>query len=77
MENTGTVKTSASFPVSLWNEIQEFISGEEMSLSRFLQSSSRLKLKASKIQNVREVLDILDKDEIELLKSLLHKKTGR
>lgn len=68
MQNTGSIKTTVSFPVNLWNDIQEYISEEEMTFSRFLQIGSRLKLKHIKKQNAREVIDMLDDEEIEILK---------
>lgn len=74
MAINGTIKTAISLPVGLWNNIQKVINEDEMSFSRFMQSSARLKLKALKIQNVREVLDILDDDDIEILKKEMKKK---
>lgn len=77
MENSGSIKTSISLPVNLWNDIQDYINSEEMTLSRFIQSSTRLKLKSMKIQNVREVIDLLSKEELEILKSELKKKSRK
>lgn len=80
MEPTGTVITSISLRIELWNEIQKVINDEDMSFSRFIQSSARLKLKSMKIQRVREVFDILDDNEIELLRKEIikrQKKAGK
>lgn len=71
---SGTIQKSITLPVNLWNEIQVIIDDDEMSFSRFLQSSARLKIRSLKIQNVREVLDILNDDEIEFLKKEIQKK---
>ena len=79
MENTGFISTSISMQVDLWNEIQKVISNKNMSFSRFVQSASMMKIKAMRIQDVREIFDILDEKEIELLhKELIkrQKKTG-
>lgn len=74
MEDKSSIVTSISLPTPMWNCIQKVIKDDEMSFSRFMQSSARLKLKALKIQNVREVLDILDDDELDILKKEIQKK---
>ena len=74
MDKNGTIKTSCSMSSSLWNEIQEIISTEEMTFSRWVQSSSRLKIKTLKMRNVKEFISSLDESQIELLRKEL--KTG-
>ena len=74
MENQGAFKTSISLPVDLWNAIQKVIEKDEMSFSRFVQSASRLKLKQLKMQNVRDFLDSLPEDEIDILKKEIKKR---
>jgi len=74
MSNPGTIKPSISIQVDLWNEIQKVISEDGITISRFLQSSARLKLKFRKIQNVREFLDIIDEKEMDILKKEIKKR---
>ena len=75
MEENGTIKTSISFPTTLWDEVQHVINDDKMSFSRFLQSSARLKLKAIKMNNVREFLDTLSDSEIDLLEKEIKKRS--
>ena len=77
MENTGTVVTTISMRVDLWNEIQKVINDDDMSFSRFIQSASRLKLNSRKIQRVREVFDLLDDKELDLLQKELTKRNKK
>lgn len=74
MANSGTFKTSISLPVDLWNNIQDVIEQDEMSFSRFVQSASRLKLKQLKMQNVRDFLDSLGDDEMNILQIEIKKR---
>ena len=74
MENVGTIKTSISIPVTLWNEIQKEINHDEMSFSRWVQKSSRLLLRTIKMRNVKEFISSLDETEIELLKKEIKKR---
>lgn len=74
MEELGTIKTSISLPISLWNDIQKEIQEDEMSFSRWVQSSSRLMLKTRKMRNVKEFLDSMDVSEFEILKKEIKKR---
>ena len=77
MENSGIVVTSVSMRIDLWNDIQKVISEDEMSFSRFIQSASRLKLYSRKIQRVREIFDLLDDKEMELLKKEIENRNKK
>ena len=75
MGKNGIIKTSVSLSSSLWNEIQEAISNDEIGFSRWVQKSSRLMLKTIKMRNVKEFISSLDEGEIELLKKELKKRS--
>lgn len=75
MDKNGIIKTSVSLSSSLWNEIQEAISSDEIGFSRWVQKSSRLMLKTIKMRNVKEFINSLDESEIELLKKELKKRS--
>lgn len=74
MDKNGTIKTSVSMASALWNEIQEAISNDQISFSRWVQKSSRLMLKTIKMRNVKEFVSTLDESEIELLRKELQKR---
>lgn len=74
MENNGTIKTSISIPIKLWNDIQQELQKDEITFSRWVQKSSRLMIKTIKMRDVKEFIDSMDSDSLDILKNEIKKR---
>lgn len=71
MSDSNVVRTSITIPTTLWNRIQNAISRDDMTFSRWVQNSSRHYLRIIESRNVKEFVASLDEDQKKLLKQEL------
>lgn len=71
MCNTGTIQTSITLPIDLWNEMEKTRDGNR---SYFIQSALRLKIQSLRKENIKLLLKNIDEKDLQILKNEIKKR---